>query len=127
VTRETQQLPIDVAHAAPLEQHCDAMFCGVHINTSENSAVRHTALGESRSVPIVHGQNGVEYGHAVRDAMDSFTDRLRSGESTGTTGGRVKIVITNRPRWGVELLRRQIRRKPMLSNSDDIVRLPRSS
>jgi glucose-6-phosphate isomerase len=75
VTRETQQLPIDVAHTAPREQHCDAMFCGVHINTSENSAVRHTALGESRSVPIIHGQNGVEYGHAVRDAMDSFTDR----------------------------------------------------
>jgi uncharacterized protein YndB with AHSA1/START domain len=51
-------------------------------------------------VLIVHGQNGVEYGHAVRDAMASFTDRLRSSEWTGATGGRVKTVITNRPRWG---------------------------
>jgi glucose-6-phosphate isomerase len=38
VTRETQQLPIDVPHTAPLEQHCDAVFCAVHVNTSEDRA-----------------------------------------------------------------------------------------
>jgi glucose-6-phosphate isomerase len=36
VTRETLQLLIDLARTARLEQHRDAMFSGVHINTSEN-------------------------------------------------------------------------------------------
>ena len=45
VTRETLQLLIDLARTAGLEQQRDAMFSGVHINTSENRAVLHTALG----------------------------------------------------------------------------------
>ena len=44
VTRETLQLLVDLAHAAGLEQRRDAMFTGVHINTSENRAVLHPAL-----------------------------------------------------------------------------------
>ena len=41
VTRETLKLLIDLARTARLEQHRDAMFSGVHINTSENRAVLH--------------------------------------------------------------------------------------
>src|SRR5262245_39416631 len=42
VTQETLRLLVDLARAANLEQHRDAMFSGVHINTSENRAVLHT-------------------------------------------------------------------------------------
>ena len=83
VTRDTLRLLIDLARAANLEERRDQMFSGVHINTSEDRAVLHTALRLPRDAGlIVDGQNVVEDVHAVLDAMGDFTDRLRSGEWT---------------------------------------------
>jgi glucose-6-phosphate isomerase len=94
VTRETLKLLIDLARTAGLEQRRDAMFSGVHINTSENRAVLHIALRLPRGEElIVDGQNVVEDVHAVLDKMGDFTDRLRSGEWTGATGERIKTVV----------------------------------
>jgi glucose-6-phosphate isomerase len=94
VTRETLQLLIDLARTAGLEQRRDAMFSGVHINTSENRAVLHTALRDPVGVELmVDGQNVVEDVHAVLDKMGDFTDRLRSGEWTGASGERIKTVV----------------------------------
>ena len=70
------------------------MFSGVHINTSEDRAVLHTALRLPRDAElVVDGQNVVEDVHAVLDAMGDFTDRLRSGEWTGATGKRISTVV----------------------------------
>jgi glucose-6-phosphate isomerase len=94
VTRETLQLLLDLARTARLEQHRDAMFSGVHINTSENRAVLHIALRLPRGEELnVDGQNVVEDVHAVLDKMGAFTDRLRSGEWKGATGERIKTVV----------------------------------
>jgi glucose-6-phosphate isomerase len=94
ITRETLQLLIELARTAGLEQRRDAMFSGVHINTSENRAVLHTALRLPRGAElVVDGQNVVEDVHAVLDAMGDFTDRLRSGEWVGATGERIKTVV----------------------------------
>jgi glucose-6-phosphate isomerase len=94
VTRETLRLLIDLARTARLEQQRDAMFSGVHINTSENRAVLHTALRLPRGAELtVDGQNVVEDVYAVLDKMGDFTDRLRSGEWTGATGERIKAVV----------------------------------
>jgi glucose-6-phosphate isomerase len=94
VTRETLQLLIDLARTAGLEQRRDAMYSGVHINTSEDRAVLHTALRLPRGEElVVDGQNVVEDVHAVLDEMGDFTDRLRSGEWTGATGEHIKTVV----------------------------------
>jgi glucose-6-phosphate isomerase len=94
VTRETIKLLIDLARTARLEQQRDAMFSGVHINTSENRAVLHTALRLPRGAELtVDGQNVVADVHEVLDAMGDFTDRLRSGEWTGATGERITTVV----------------------------------
>jgi glucose-6-phosphate isomerase len=94
VNRDTLALLIDLARTAGLEQRRDAMFSGVHINTSENRAVLHTALRDPVGVElVVDGQNVVEDVHAVLDKMGDFTDRLRSGEWTGATGKRIKTVV----------------------------------
>jgi glucose-6-phosphate isomerase len=94
VTRKTLQLLIDLARTGRLEQKRDAMFSGVHINTSENRAVLHTALRLPRGAElVVDGQNIVEDVHAVLDRMGDFTDRLRSGEWTGATGEHIKTVV----------------------------------
>ncbi|WP_137148366.1 glucose-6-phosphate isomerase [Mycolicibacterium sp. CR10] len=94
ITRETLALLIDLAKAADLEAKRDAMFAGVHINTSEDRAVLHTALRLPRGAQLeVDGQDVVADVHEVLDAMGAFTDRLRSGEWTGATGERIKTVV----------------------------------
>ncbi|MFV0494795.1 MAG: glucose-6-phosphate isomerase, partial [Mycobacterium sp.] len=94
VTRETIRLLVDLARAAKLEQHRDAMFAGAHINTSEDRAVLHTALRlPADSELVVDGQDVVKDVHAVLAAMGDFTDRLRDGEWTGATGERIRTVV----------------------------------
>lgn len=94
ITRETLRLLVNLARTANLEQRRDQMFAGVHINTSEDRAVLHTALRLPRDAELtVDGQNVVEDVHAVLDRMGDFTDRLRSGEWTGATGKRISTVV----------------------------------
>ncbi|HEU0189941.1 MAG TPA: glucose-6-phosphate isomerase [Mycobacterium sp.] len=94
ITEETLRLLIDLARTAGLEKRRDDMFSGVHINTSENRAVLHTALRLPRDAKlVVDGQDVVADVHAVLDAMGDFTDRLRSGEWTGATGKRISTVV----------------------------------
>jgi glucose-6-phosphate isomerase len=94
ITRETLRLLIELARAANLEERRDQMFSGVHINTSEDRAVLHTALRLPRDAElVVDGQNVVADVHQVLDAMGDFTDRLRNGEWTGATGERIKTVV----------------------------------
>jgi glucose-6-phosphate isomerase len=94
VTRETLSLLVDLAKTADLERHRDEMFSGVHINTSENRAVLHTALRLPADAElIVDGQNVVADVHEVLRRMGDFTDRLRSGEWTGATGKRITTVV----------------------------------
>lgn len=94
ITEETVGLLLDLARAAGLQDRRDAMFAGVHINTSEDRAVLHTALRLPRNADLnVDGQDVVAEVHAVLDAMGDFTDRLRSGEWTGATGKRIETVV----------------------------------
>lgn len=94
LTRETLALLVDLARAADLERHRDAMYAGKHINTSEDRAVLHTALRLPRGEKLtVDGQDVVGDVHEVLDAMGEFTDRVRSGEWTGATGKRIETVV----------------------------------
>ncbi|WP_125079580.1 glucose-6-phosphate isomerase [Mycobacterium sp. P7213] len=94
ITSETVRLLVDLARTAGLEDRRDAMFAGVHINTSEDRAVLHTALRLPRTADLhVDGQDVVADVHAVLDAMGDFTDRLRGGEWTGATGKRIETVV----------------------------------
>jgi len=94
INRDTLKLLIDLARAAHLERHRDAMFDGTHINVSEDRAVLHTALRLPRDASLtVDGQNVAADVHEVLDRMGDFTDRLRSGEWTGATGKRISTVV----------------------------------
>ncbi|BBY34458.1 glucose-6-phosphate isomerase [Mycolicibacter minnesotensis] len=94
ITSETVRLLVDLARTAGLEDRRDAMFAGVHINTSEDRAVLHTALRLPRNTELrVEGHDVAADVHAVLDAMGDFTDRLRSGDWTGATGKRIETVV----------------------------------
>ncbi|NMO00495.1 glucose-6-phosphate isomerase [Gordonia sp. TBRC 11910] len=94
VLRETLELLFSLAREVGVEDKRDAMFAGVHINTSEDRAVLHTALRLPADAElVVDGQDVVAAVHAVLRAMGQFTDRLRSGEWTGFTGKAITDVV----------------------------------
>ncbi|GAA1481422.1 glucose-6-phosphate isomerase [Gordonia sinesedis] len=94
VLPETLELLFSLAREVGLEEHRDDMFSGVHINTSEDRAVLHTALRlPADATLVVDGQDVVADVHGVLDAMGEFTDRLRSGDWTGHTGKRITDIV----------------------------------
>jgi glucose-6-phosphate isomerase len=93
-TGETLRLLMDVARAAKVEEHRDAMFAGEHINTTEDRAVLHVALRmPPGSMLHVDGQDVVGDVQAVLTKMGDLSDRIRNGSWTGATGKRIAAVV----------------------------------
>ena len=94
ITDETLALLRSLAEACGLAQKRDAMFAGEKINVTEDRAVLHTALRAPKTSEIlVDGHNIVPDVHAVLEKMASFAEALRSGETKGFTGKRIKHVV----------------------------------
>jgi glucose-6-phosphate isomerase len=94
ITRDTLPLLTALAGRAGLPQRIEAMFAGVHINTSEDRAVLHTALRLPDDASLtVDGQDIVTDVHAVLAKMATFADSVRSGDWTGHTGQRIRTVV----------------------------------
>jgi glucose-6-phosphate isomerase len=94
ITRDTVPLLTALARRAGLPERIEEMFTGVHINTSENRAVLHTALRLPDDASLtVDGQDVVADVHAVLAEMAQFADAVRSGEWTGHTGERIRAVV----------------------------------
>ena len=94
VTAETLPLLTAVARRAGLPESIEAMFAGERINVSEDRAVLHTALRQPAGATLtVDGTEVVAEVHEVLDRMGDFTDRVRSGDFTGSTGKRIATVV----------------------------------
>ena len=94
---KTVQLLCDLARAVGLEERRDAMYSGVHINTTEDRAVLHTALRRpaAEAGTIFDGeQDCVADVRAELDRMYAFAERVRSGEWKGVTGKRIEHVMS---------------------------------
>ena len=93
-TDETLRLLYEVARAARVEEHRDAMFAGEHINSTEDRAVLHVALRMPPGSTLqVDGQDVVGDVQAVLDKMGDLSDRIRNGDWTGSTGKRIAAVV----------------------------------
>jgi len=94
VTGETLRLLMDVARAARVEEHRDAMFSGKHINTTEDRAVLHVALRMPPGTElVVDGQEVTGDVHTVLAKMGELSERIRNGSWTGATGKRIGAVV----------------------------------
>jgi len=94
ITDETLKLLIALAKESGLKQHCEAMFTGEKINTTEDRAVLHIALRAPKSESIkVDGEDVIPLVHDVLDKMTSFANRIRSGEWKGYTGKPIRNII----------------------------------
>ena len=85
---------IDVARAAGVEAHRDAMLRGERINVTEDRAVLHTALRLPPSASLViDGVDVVPDIHAVLARMRTFARSVRDGSWRGATGERIATVV----------------------------------
>ena len=97
ITDETVKLLSDLGRAVRVEERRDEMFSGVHINTTEDRAVLHTALrrpASEKGTLIVDGQDVVADVHEVLDRMYAFAEKVRSGAWKGVSGKRIEHVVS---------------------------------
>ena len=97
VTDETMKLLVDLAREMKIEERRDAMYSGVHINTSEDRAVLHTALRRpaSDAGTVFDGdQDCVADVREMLDRMYAFAEKVRSGEWKGVTGKRIEHLVS---------------------------------
>ncbi|MCF2620974.1 glucose-6-phosphate isomerase [Collinsella tanakaei] len=97
VTDETMKLLVELAREMKIEERRDAMYSGVHINTSEDRAVLHTALRRpaSDAGTVFDGdQDCVADVREMLDRMYAFAEKVRSGEWKGVTGKKIEHVIS---------------------------------
>ncbi|WP_125132252.1 glucose-6-phosphate isomerase [Microbacterium sp. 10M-3C3] len=96
VTDDVLAALVDLAAETHVAARFVDMLRGVHLNTSEDRAVLHTALrrpGGEQPALEVDGQDVDADVHAVLDAMSAFAERVRSGEWRGVTGKKVTHVV----------------------------------
>ena len=89
ITAETLKLLIDLAKARNVEKFRDQMFSGEKINFTENRAVLHVALRESDESSPVFRPEVAE----VLSKMESFVNKVHSGEFVGTTGKKFTDIV----------------------------------
>ena len=94
MTGETMALLRALARECGVMTRVRAMFSGTRINETEDRAVLHSLLRDSRESPVC------EVGDALRagverglDAMERFSQAVRSGSWRGHTGERVTDVV----------------------------------
>ena len=94
VTDETMRLLHALAVETGVVERARAMFSGTHINVTEERAVLHALLRDSRETPVCEVDDamraGVERG---LEAMARFSGAVRSGEWRGHTGERITDVV----------------------------------
>lgn len=96
VTSEVLEALVALADETGVRERFADMLRGVHLNTSEDRAVLHTALRRPAGVsPALHvdGQDVDHDVQSVLEAMSTFADRVRSGQWQGVTGKKVTHIV----------------------------------
>lgn len=94
ITPDVVSALLDLAAQTRVLELRDQMLAGVHINTTEDRAVLHTALRRPMDdALVVDGQNVVSEVHEVLERMGTFAEAVRDGHWRGATGERITSVI----------------------------------
>lgn len=93
ITKEALTTLIELLEQQKVYQRRDDMFAGSKINETEGRAVLHTALRNLDGGPVaVDGQDVMPEVLATLSRMESFAEKVRSGEFTGQGGSITDIV-----------------------------------
>lgn len=87
ITKETRELLGRVAEEVELKEAVKAYFGGEHINKTENRAVLHTALRDSKDAHVeVEGENVIPEVFEVKEKIKAFSQSIIDGSKKGYTG-----------------------------------------
>ena len=94
VTGETMDLLRALARESRVMERVRAMFAGARINETEDRAVLHVLLRDSRDSPACEVDDALRVGvEQVLDAMERCSDAVRSGTWRGHSGKRITDVV----------------------------------
>ncbi|KAI6790248.1 Glucose-6-phosphate [Hortaea werneckii] len=94
LTEDTLPMLVKLAKEANVEQLRDDMFKGEKINFTEDRAVYHVALRNTKNDPMqVDGKSVVEEVNSVLDHMKEFSEQVRSGEWKGYSGKPIDTIV----------------------------------
>jgi glucose-6-phosphate isomerase len=91
---KTLQLLLQLAQECKIEDAIHAMFSGIKINETEQRAVLHTALRNfSDNSIIADSKDIMPLIKKVQKQMQTFCDKVHSGEWKGYTGKKIKYIV----------------------------------
>jgi glucose-6-phosphate isomerase len=94
LTEETLSYLLQLARETGVEDGIKAMFSAEKINATEGRAVLHTALRNFSGKPVLlDGKDVMPDVQAVLNKMESFTQRIHSGEWKGYTGKPIRYIV----------------------------------
>jgi len=96
VSGETMELLFDLADKVGFTGRRDSMRNGSKINATEGRSVLHHALRMPKGYDYSINPDGkaiLDEVHAVRDKIEAFTNKVRSGEFVGVTGKELKNFV----------------------------------
>lgn len=94
ITEETLSYLLQLAKETGVEDGIKAMFSAEKINATESRAVLHTALRNFSGKPVLlDGKDVMPDVQAVLKKMESFTQRIHSGEWKGYTGKPIRYIV----------------------------------
>jgi len=94
VDEKTMELLLELAEERKLKESFQAMLSGEKINNTENRAALHTASRSFSDDPILlDGKNIMPEIREIRDKIRAFSEKVHSGEITGSTGKAFKHVV----------------------------------
>ncbi len=88
ITKDTRDLLVELANEVGLQDAIDSYFGGDAINATEGRAVMHTALRDESDTAFAKAEVDT-----VKKAIQSFTQKIISGDHKGTTGKSITDVV----------------------------------
>lgn len=94
VNDKTLQLLLQLASDCNVKTAIEAQFNGEKINETENRSVLHTALRNQNNSPVVvDGKDVMPSIKKVLLQMETFCNKVHSGEWLGYTGKKIKYIV----------------------------------
>ncbi len=94
ITQETLNYLLQLAEEVKLKEAIECQFSGEIINQTEGRAVLHTALRAPKSSKcMVDGVNVIPEVYAVKDKIQTFTNKVGNGEIKGFSGKAFTDVV----------------------------------
>lgn len=94
VNREVMALLFELAEEKQLQEQFKAMVSGEKVNTTEKRAALHTATRQFSKDPVcVDGKDILPDMAEQRDKIKLFSEKIRSGQVTGSTGKPFRHVV----------------------------------